>query len=76
MDKVWDIHMMDSSCIVSSFSDSEPATYRKEDDSNKHNIEGKNPDTNKDVLHGCIYVTANESKLTYDVQAEQCLSVR
>jgi len=67
MDKVWDIRMMDSSCIVSSCNDSKPATYRKEDDSNKHDIEGKNPDTNKDILHGCIYLTTNQSKLTYDV---------
>lgn len=54
MDKVWDIRMMDSSCIMSNCNDSKPATYGKEDDSNKHDIEGKNPDTNKDILHGCI----------------------
>lgn len=54
-------------CVVSSCNDNKPATYKKEDDSNKHNIEGKKPDTNKDILHGCIYVTTHQSKLSYDV---------
>lgn len=61
--------MMDNNCIMSSCSENKQATttYRKVDDSNKHNTEEKNPDTKKYMQYGCIYVTKNRTKLTYDV---------
>lgn len=32
-----------------------------------NNIKGKKPDTKKYIFYGCIYVTTNQTKLTYGV---------